>query len=183
MLTVPQLLLTVHQHHYSIFHPHCSSASTITPSLDHPQTSITGPSLHLWHHNYTIISPNLHLHRTTTNSTTPFFIMKTPTISLQQYTSTTTNTPSPYYRILTTTNSPSIQTHYFSTSLHHYISSTSPLHHLYIKTSSTPLFQHHCTSSTTRTLLLYQYCLSSTTNIPSLHCHHNSITTTTTTAQ
>ena len=73
MLTVPQLLLTVHQHRYSILHPHCSSASTITPSLDHPQTSIIGPSLHLWHHNYTIISPNLHLHRTTTNSTTPFW--------------------------------------------------------------------------------------------------------------
>ena len=60
MLTVPQPILTVHQHRYSIPHHHCSSASTITPSLDCPQTSITGPSLHLLHY-HLISAPQLPL--------------------------------------------------------------------------------------------------------------------------
>jgi hypothetical protein len=92
--TVPQTSLTVHQHRYSTLHPHCSSASTVTPSLDHRQTSITGPSL----------TPPLHYHfsnRTSpqhnhTNTNTSFVIMKLPT-SLRHYTSTTINTLSLYY--------------------------------------------------------------------------------------
>jgi hypothetical protein len=59
------------------------------------------------------------------------------------------------------------------TSVHHYIHSTSPLHPLYIKTSSTPLSQNHCTSSTTSTLLLHQHCFFITTTTPSQLQHHH----------
>jgi len=134
---------TFHQHCYSMLQTHCSSTSTNTPLLDHHLTSTTGPCLHPWHH-YTINSPTLHHHTTTTNNTTQFFSMK-PSLSLHHYISTNTNTPSPYYCTSTSTNSPliiHIFQHNFITTFtaHHYISSTSPIDHHYIKTSSTSLF-------------------------------------------
>ena len=135
------------------FHRH--SLTWPSPNLHHKTVSSPlTPSLH--YHFYNLTSPQHHFYNENCN------ITSSPHLNHHQYTITST-----------TTNPPSIQTHHYLTPLHHHISSTSPFHHLYNKTPSTPVFQHHYTSNTTSTLLLHQHCSSSTTNTPSLHCHHH----------
>ena len=110
------------------------TAPPTPPSLHHLTITKPQPQELLFIPDITTLSflQTLH-HHTTTNGTTPFFRMTHPA-SLHHCISTNTKTLSPYYCTPSTTNSPLIQTHL--TSLH-YISSTSPLHHHYIKSSST----------------------------------------------